>query len=273
MAQETTATAPGEEAAKSYARLEERVLERDQTGASDVFYDLVRQRRPLTEMLSETVRIHAPYTTPPYHQRLDDGVARFVNNDHCLLSARASLRLPGYVPEELRYLPVAQTVWYVPTGLDVWNQLLGQAPGHYTRKRFDPDADDGTPEAVPMPTVYWEDQPPLYLEGTYDERLNHWLTLVMRGEVVESYRVFLGLMEDEANRPKALAQLMFAGLIDVQDRVLKSLSYTTGHKAYRARAAIELGDAVGWESAHHILYAAVPDIAVGPRWHSSYEMA
>ena len=31
------------------------------------------------------------------------------------------------------YLPMAQTVWYVPTGLDIWNQLLGKAPGHYVR--------------------------------------------------------------------------------------------------------------------------------------------
>ena len=70
-----------------------------------------------------------------------------------------------------------------------------------------------------------------------------------------------------------LSQLVFAGLIDVQDRMLFNRSYTTGHKAYRARAAIELGDLVGWENAHHILYAAVPDIAVGPRWYSNYEMA
>ena len=36
---------------------------------------------------------------------------------------------------------------------------------------------------------------------------------------------------------------MFAGLIDVQDRTLLNRSYTTGHKAYRARATVELGDA------------------------------
>ena len=81
------------EAASLYGKLEERILDRDQRGASDVFYDLVRAGRPLAEMLGETVRIHAPYTHVPYHQRIDDGVVRFVNNDHCLLSARASLRL------------------------------------------------------------------------------------------------------------------------------------------------------------------------------------
>ena len=49
-------------------------------------------------------------------------------------------------------------------------------------------------------------------------------------------------------------------------------SYTTGHKSYRARATIELGEALGWDTAHHVLYAGVPDIAVGPRWYSTYEM-
>jgi len=49
-------------------------------------------------------------------------------------------------------------------------------------------------------------------------------------------------------------------------------SYTTGHKGYRARATIELGDAIGWDHAHHVLYAGVPDIAVGPRWYSGYEV-
>ncbi len=267
MATTTALPASDREMTSAYARLEERILSRDQVGASAVFYDLVRSGRPLPELLRETVRIHAPYTHVPYHQRLDDGVVKFVNNDHCLLSARASLRLMRMVPARLGYLPLAQTIWYIPTGLDIWNQLLGKAPGHYVRL-YQLKVTD-TP---PAPQVHWPDQEPLYLEGTYEERLNEWLTLVQRGEVLRSYRVFLGLFEDEANRPKLLAQLMFAGLIDVQDRMLFNRSYTTGHKSYRARATVELGQVVGWENAHHILYAGVPDMAVGPRWYSIYEM-
>ena len=267
MALQTMVPTSDREATATYARMEEKILERDQVGTSEALYDLIRARRPLTEILTETVRMHAPYTFMPYHQRLDDGFARFVNNDHCLLSARATLRLATEMPEELRFLPMAQTAWYVPTGLDPWNQLLGKAPGHYTRRKYKAG------EVYEEPTVHWDDQEPLYLDGTYDEKLNHWLTLVMRGEVIESYRVFLGLLEDEQNRPKALAQLVFAGLIDVQDRMLYNRSYTTGHKSYRARATVELGEAVGWENAHAIVYAGVPDIAVGPRWYSAYEMA
>src|SRR5437879_3679779 len=52
-----------------YARLEERIIARDQKGASDVLYGLMKQERPVTEILRETIRIHAPYTNVPYHQR------------------------------------------------------------------------------------------------------------------------------------------------------------------------------------------------------------
>ena len=76
-----------------YAALQERVMARDQKGASEVYYGLVRDGRPITEMLREAVRIHAPYTHVPYHERMDDGYVNFVNNDHCLLSARAALHL------------------------------------------------------------------------------------------------------------------------------------------------------------------------------------
>jgi hypothetical protein len=250
-----------------YARLEERILARDQLGASQALYGLFKQGRPLTEITGETVRIHAPYTHVPYHQRLDDGVVKFVNNDHCLLSERVGLPLSAMVGPELAMLPMAQTVWYMPTGLDPWNQLIGKAPGHYTRLY-----DIKVNQPPPMPQAHWPDQTPERIEGTLPEKLNHWLTLVQRGEVLASYRVFLGLMEDVPNRRAALAHLAFAGLIDVQDRMLHNRSYTTGHKAYRARATIELGDALGWDQAHHVLYAGVPDIAVGPRWYSTYEM-
>src|SRR6476469_2151215 len=102
------------EAAHLYAKLEDRCLMRDQVGASDVYYDLVRAGRPLNEIVAEGVRIHAPYTHVPYHERIDDGYPNFVNNDHCLLSARATINLAKMVPERLAMLPMAQTIWYIP---------------------------------------------------------------------------------------------------------------------------------------------------------------
>ena len=144
------------------------------------------------------------------------------------------------MPPELACLPLAQTIWYMPTGLDPWNQLLGKMPGHYMRLYEHQVRGQAAPArgALAGPGA----RSPI--EGTCRERLNTWLTLVQRGEVINSYRVFLGLLgrggADEAKRTALLAQLVFAGLIDVQDRMLHNRSYTTGHKSYRARATIEL---------------------------------
>jgi len=255
------------EAGALYAAMEERVLARDQKGASAIYYDLLRAGRPLNEMLCQAVRIHAPYTHVPYHERIDDGYVNFVNNDHCLLSARAAVNLAKLLPGRLADLPLAQTFWYMPTGLDIWNQKIVKAPGHYARGFAPP------PGPPPAPEVYWPDQEPTLLDGPLKQRLGQWMTLVHRGEVLQAYRVFLGLMRDPSERQQVLAELCFAGLIDVQDRSFQNRSYTTGHKAFRARSTVELGNAVGWENAHDILYAGALDIAVGPRWYSTYEMA
>ena len=252
-----------------YAKLEDRILARDQQGASEVYYDLVRERRPMKEIIAEAVRIHAPYTHVPYHERIDDGYVNFVNNDHCLLSARAATQLTRMVPEDCAALPLAQTIWYIPTGLDIWNQKILKAPGHYARA----PGWSMPPGPPPMPEVVWPDQEPQLLDGPLQERLDHWMTLVHRGNVIDAYRVFLGLMANPAERQAVLAQLAHAGLMDVQDRALYNRSYTTGHKAFRARATIDLGNTLGWDNAHNVVYAGALDVAVGPRWYSTYEMA
>ena len=192
-----------------YEKLEDRVLARDQVGASECYYDLVRDGRPLPEMLREAVRIHGPYTHVPYHERIDNGFVNFVNNDHCLLSARATLHLSKWLPAEMAGLPMAQTIWYIPTGLDIWNQKINKAPGHYARGMAPQKS------APPKPVVHWPDQEAELLDGPLRDRLDQWMTLVHRGRVLEAYRVFLGLMQNKAERKEVLAELVFAGLIDL----------------------------------------------------------
>ncbi|MYE45373.1 MAG: hypothetical protein F4X25_01195 [Chloroflexi bacterium] len=255
-----------------YAALEEGMISRDQEKASDILYDLIRAGRPLDEMLLETVRIHGPYTQAPFHQRLDDGFVRFVNNDHCLLSGRLALRMPEVLSGQHRFLPIAQTMWYVPTGLDAWNQLLGKAPGHYGRNRYDPVRYP----VPPAPEIYNLDVPALEHPeeiGTLNEQLNEWLTLVMRNQAGPAFSLLKGMLRNPANRERVAAQMVFAGLIDIQDRMLYVTSYTTGHKSFRARATVELADAVGWDRADPIIYAGAPDLAVGPHYYANYEMA
>lgn len=94
-----TATATRDrEADRLFAQLSENILGRDQDGTRQTLLDLLAADRDPVEILSETVRTHGPYTNVPYHQRVDGGVMRFVNNDHCMLSSRTSLTLPRYLP-------------------------------------------------------------------------------------------------------------------------------------------------------------------------------
>ena len=109
---------------------------------------------------------------------------------------------------------------FAPYLLRLWlrfatNQLLGRAPLHalYEIKVNDkPPCPSGTGRTRSPNT-----------DGPIGERLNHWLTLVQRGDVLGSYRVFLGLMNDAPNRRQVLAQLAFAGLIDAGPHALQPL--------------------------------------------------
>src|ERR1700750_1490383 len=175
-AQAATATNGRQEAALLYLGLEDRMLARDREGGSRVYYELLRRGRPLPEIMAEAVRIHAPYTHVPYHQRIDDGFPNFVNNDHCLLSARAAINLQKMLPEHLAGLPLAQTIWSIPSGLDIWNQKMLKHPGPYAPRGYKMPN-----KPPPKPVVYWPDQEPLREAGPLEERLNNWLTLVERG--------------------------------------------------------------------------------------------
>src|ERR1700693_4788490 len=152
-----------------YEKLEDRVLARDQVGASGCYYDLERDGRPLTEMLRQAARIHGPYTHGPYHERIDNGFVNFVNNDHCLLSARATLHLSRWLPADVGGLPVARAIGYSPSGLDIWNKKINKAPGHYARGM---GPQHGAP---PKPVVHWPDQEPEHLDGPLRDRLAQWM--------------------------------------------------------------------------------------------------
>jgi hypothetical protein len=60
-----SAAKPCDGASALYRNLEERILARDQVGASEAFYSLAQTGRPLNEVLGEAIRIHAPYTHVP----------------------------------------------------------------------------------------------------------------------------------------------------------------------------------------------------------------
>src|SRR5262249_51810534 len=158
--------------------------------------------------------------------------------------ARAALSLTPFLPDSHRLLPLLQGVWYIPAGLDIWNQLLGKYPGRYaTMKGMN------VPPPSYGPVVWQQDQAPIVEDGTVEERLHAHMIATMSGDVRRAYGLFLGLAADPQLRSQLRDHLLFLGLIDVQDTIAGRKARNTGHKALRARAVTDLADSIGWDRA------------------------
>src|SRR5688572_33074510 len=96
---------------------------------------------------------------------------------------------------------------------------------------------------------------------------------IMEGDKNGAYRLALGLRRepDPAVRRQLESQLMFCAIIDLQDTLQQRKLQNIGHKALRARAAVELTDLIGWENADNLYYCVVPDIACFPRLYPLYD--
>ena len=256
-------------ATTTFDQLTEAILERDQPRTTDLFFRMVtREGRSLGEALGVVTAAEAPFVQVPSHIDVRDGQITLINNDHTILGLRTSVSLMPYLPEPYRLLPLLQSVWYVPAGLDIWNQLRGRYPGRYaTMKGMNvPPPDYG-------PVVWHRQQAPITEPGTVDERLHAHMIATMSGDVRRSYGLFLGLAADAGARPRLRDHLIFLGLIDLQDTIAGRKARNTGHKALRARAVVDLADVIGWDGADGVHYIGVPDMAVGPLYYSLYDAA
>jgi hypothetical protein len=252
---------------KYFGPLTDAILERDQPRTADLFFQMVaKEGRSIGDALGVVTAAEAPFVQVPSHINIKDGQVSLINNDHTILGLRASACLMPYLPERYRLLPLLQSVWYIPAGLDIWNQLLGKYPGRYaTMKGMNvPPPDYG-------PVVWQHDHEPIHEEGTVEERLHSHMIATVSGDSRRSYGLFLGMAEDEQLRPMLRDQLEFLGLIDLQDTVVGRKARNTGHKAIRARAITDLADVIGWDNAHGVYYMGVPDMAVGPLYYSLYD--
>jgi hypothetical protein len=254
---------------KSVDALTEAILERDQPRTAELFFQMVRREgRAVRDALGVVTEAEAPFVQVPSHINVRDGHITLINNDHTILGLRTATSLAPFLPEPYRLLPLLQSVWYIPAGLDIWNQLLARYPGRYaTMKGFE------VPSPSQGPVVWNEDHRPIVESGTVAERLHAHLIATMSGDVRRSYGLFLGLAAEERLRPLLRDQLLFLGLIDLQDTVAGRKARNTGHKALRARAVTDLADFIGWDGAHGVYYMGVPDMAVGPLYYSLYDAA
>ncbi len=252
---------------RSLDLLTEAILERDQPRTTDLFFQMVkREGRSLGDALGVVASAEAPFVQVPSHINVRDGQITLINNDHTILGLRTSVSLAPFLPERYRLLPYLQSVWYIPAGLDIWNQLAGKYPGRYaTMKGMN------VPPPSYGPVVWHQDQAPITEEGTVEERLHAHMIATMSGDVRRSYGLFLGLAADPAARRQLRDHLIFLGLIDVQDTVAGRKARNTGHKALRARAVTDLAEFIGWDRARGVYYIGVPDMAVGPLYYSLYD--
>ena len=117
-----------------YAKLEDRILARDQKGASEVYYELVRQRpaaaRDAARGRAHPRALHARALSRAHRRRL-----RQLRQQRPLPAERPrrAAACRRCCRSDCAGLPMAQTIWYIPTGLDIWNQKIAKAPGHYAR--------------------------------------------------------------------------------------------------------------------------------------------
>lgn len=254
---------------KSFEKLTEAILERDQARTTDLFYGMIaRDGRSIGDALSVVAAAEAPFVNVPCHINIKDGNIALTNNDHTLLGLRASTYLMPYLPAKYRLLPLLQSVWYIGAGLDIWNQLLFKYPGRYaTMKGVQ------VPPPAYGPVVWLEDTPPIKETGTLDERLHSYMVATMTGDSKRAHGLFLGLAEEPEARPALQDTIEFLGLIDLQETVIGRKARNTGHKAIRARAVTDLANYIGWEKSHGVFYMGVPDMAVGPLYYSLYDAA
>lgn len=238
---------------------------------------MTEEHRPLKTMIQEAIAAAAPYVQVPSHlMRLPSGEMRGVNYDHTILGWRGAIALMNELGGTRGILPNIQAMWYVPQGLNVWEQVICEFPGHYARdgeqcNRKFPGPDDHVNRfdgpAWNPPKIYFEDHAPIE-DGSVDDRLARMTWAISEGGKAEAYGLFLGLAQDPAQRKRLKDAILFAGIIDLQDTIINRGGYQNiGHKALRARALVDIADYLGWENAHELIYTVVPDLACTPHLH------
>ena len=244
--------------------------------ATTTFCRLVTEEdRPLKTMIRQAIAAAAPYVQVPSHMmRLPTGEMRGVNYDHTILGWRGAISLMRELGGTRGILPSIQAMWYVPQGLNVWEQVVCEFPGHYARdgeqcNRKFPGPDESVNRfdgpAWNTPKIYFEDQAPIE-NGSVDDRLARMNWAIAEGDKAEAYGLFLGMAKDPAHRKRLKDAILFAGIIDLQDTIINRGGYQNiGHKALRARALVDTADYLGWDNAHELFYTVVPDLGCSPR--------
>ena len=149
-------------------RLQDEIVNVQYREATDTFCRMMAEgNKPLKYMVKEAISAAAPFVQVPSHlMQLPTGELRGVNYDHTILGWRGAISLMGELGGKRGLLPNIQAMWYVPQGLNVWEQVICQFPGHYARdgeqcnRQFpgpDPNMNRFDGPAWKTPRVYFEE--------------------------------------------------------------------------------------------------------------------
>ena len=276
----------GQLAGGAVGQFQEALIEAKYALTTDRYLGLLKEGQRPERLVQSALDAAAPFLTVPSHIMVNpQGEFMGVNYDHCVLGLRASHRMLPYLPRDHRMLSMAQAIWYMPQGLDVWDQLLCEFPGHYARDqqkcgdkpggqtedgrdRFDGPAWDA-------PKQWFQTDHTPIVEGAVSERLRRLPASIMEGDKQTAYQLALGLRRepDPAVRPQLESQVLFSGIIDLQETLQGRKMQNIGHKALRARALVHLADLIGWENSDPLFYCVMPDLACMPRLYTIYDLA
>ena len=213
----------------------------------------------------------APYLhVPSHHKLLPNGEFRNVNYDHTILGIRAGIRLQPWLSEREKYLTLAQAIWYVPQGLDVWAQLECGFPAttRGSRKSARRTRCRATSSSTAISTT--RHRSPTAPSTSASSGM---FRAIVDGDKVTAYRLFLGLAARPELRDRVRNEVLFAAIIDQQEFNSFRKVRHIGHKAIRTRSMLDIADWVGWDQAHPYFYIGIPDLCNAPIFHSLYDHA
>jgi hypothetical protein len=257
------------------ARMAEHLIEARHAETTRDFCELLRDGARPVGLGMEAMKVASPFLNVPAHFMIKpDKSIRGVAYDHVVLGLWRSLSMSKLMPKQYRELPLTQAIWYMPQGLDVWNQLQCEFPGQYAEQSKCPEI------KVVVPKQHFDECQPL-LEGSFKERLELMLFSILQGDKAKAFQAFLGLAEDaacdEEKRKAVESTVIFAGIIDVPGprMVPPTMAHisTAAHKAIRARAMVDVANAIGWENAYPVFFVVIPDLANSPRSYDLLETA
>jgi hypothetical protein len=253
-------------------QMDDDILDGKYREATDTYCRLVAANpAQAAQITTHVMATAAPYLhVPAHHKLLPNGEFRNVNYDHTILGIRAGMRLMPWLSEREKYLTLAQAIWYVPQGLDVWAQLECGFPGHYAREQE--KCAEEVLQSNKQLHRHFEDRTPL-VEGSVDERFQRMFHAIVEGDKITTYRLFLGLAAEPELRNRLRNEVLFAAIIDQQEFNSFRRVRHIGHKAIRTRSMFDVADWVGWDQAHPYFYIAVPDLCNAPIFHSLYDHA